>query len=130
MQSMTESANALRAASVAAEGSAAPSSAPRISIAMDDSRRVRALTSIKAAVENLNFYYGQHQALRNLTIPIAERQVTALIGPSGCGKSTFLRCFNRMQDLQTDTRYEGSITMQPDDQYAIGPGVASDGGPI
>src|SRR4029079_2848784 len=50
-------------------------------------------------------------------------QVTALIGPSGCGKSTFLRCFNRMHDLQPDTRYEGSITLHPDDLNLIGPGV-------
>jgi phosphate transport system ATP-binding protein len=78
---------------------------------------------VKAAVENVNFYYGQHRALKNLTIPIAERQVTALIGPSGCGKSTFLRCFNRMHDLQPDTRYEGSITLHPDNLNLIGPGV-------
>ena len=45
---------------------------------------------------------------------IADKQVTALIGPSGCGKSTFLRCFNRMHDLQPDTRYEGSITLHPE----------------
>src|SRR5688572_32755841 len=75
------------------------SAAPRISIAVDDTRKVRTL-NVKAAVDNLSFYYGEHRALKNLTIPIADRQVTALIGPSGCGKSTFLRCFNRMHDLQ------------------------------
>ena len=79
--------------------------------------------NVKAAVDNLSFYYGQHRALKNLTIPIAERQVTALIGPSGCGKSTFLRCFNRMHDLQPDTRYEGSITLHPDNLNLIGAGV-------
>ena len=98
------------------------SATPRVSIAVDDTRKVRTL-NVKAAVENVNFYYGQHRALKNLTIPIAERQVTALIGPSGCGKSTFLRCFNRMHDLQPDTRYEGSITLHPDDLNLIGPGV-------
>ena len=87
----------------------AGSATPRVSIAVDDTRKTRTL-SVKAAVDNLSFYYGQHRALKNLTIQIAERQVTALIGPSGCGKSTFLRCFNRMHDLQPDTRYEGSIT--------------------
>ncbi len=74
---------------------------------------------IKAAVENLSFYYGTHQALKGLNIPIAERRVTALIGPSGCGKSTFLRCFNRMHDLQPHTRYEGRITLNPDNLNLI-----------
>jgi phosphate transport system ATP-binding protein len=78
---------------------------------------------VKAAVDSLNFYYGQNRALKNLTIPIADRQVTALIGPSGCGKSTFLRCFNRMHDLQPGTRYEGSITLHPDNINLVGPGI-------
>jgi phosphate transport system ATP-binding protein len=95
---------------------------PRISIAVDDTRQVRTL-NVKAAVDSLNFYYGQNRALKNLTIPIADRQVTALIGPSGCGKSTFLRCFNRMHDLQPGTRYEGSITLHPDNINLVGPGI-------
>jgi phosphate transport system ATP-binding protein len=103
----------------AAQGQA---SAPRISIAVDDTRKVRAL-NVKAAVENLSFYYGEHRALKDLTIPIADKQVTALIGPSGCGKSTFLRCFNRMHDLQPNTRYEGSITLHPDNLNLVGHGV-------
>jgi phosphate transport system ATP-binding protein len=98
------------------------STAPRISIAVDDTRKVRTL-NVKAAVDNLNFYYGELRALKDLTIPIADRQVTALIGPSGCGKSTFLRCFNRMHDLQPDTRYEGSITLHPDNLNLVGRGV-------
>lgn len=100
----------------------ASSAAPRISIAVDDTRKVRSL-NVKAAVDNLSFYYGQHRALKDLTIPIADKQVTALIGPSGCGKSTFLRCFNRMHDLQPDTRYEGSITLLPDNLNLVGAGV-------
>ena len=95
---------------------------PRIAINVDDTRKTRAF-NVKAAVDNLSFYYGQHRALKNLTIPIADKQVTALIGPSGCGKSTFLRCFNRMHDLQPDTRYEGSITLHPDNLNLVGPGV-------
>jgi phosphate transport system ATP-binding protein len=95
---------------------------PRISISVDDTRKVRTL-NVKAAVEDLSFYYGENRALKNLTIPIADRQVTALIGPSGCGKSTFLRCFNRMHDLQADTRYEGSITLHPDNLNLVGAGV-------
>ncbi len=69
----------------------------------------------KAAAQNLNFWYGDgKQALKNINLALAERQVTALIGPSGCGKSTFLRCFNRMHDLYPGTRYEGEIIVHPD----------------
>ena len=96
--------------------------APLVSFSKDDTRTVRTL-QIKALVENLNFYYGEKAALKNINMPIADKQVTALIGPSGCGKSTFLRCFNRMHDLQADTRYEGSITLQPDNINLIGKGV-------
>jgi phosphate transport system ATP-binding protein len=121
-----DSSNTVRAAEtaegVAVRAEDANRAAPRISIAVDDTRRVRSL-NVKAAVENLHFYYGQHHALKNLTIPIADKQVTALIGPSGCGKSTFLRCFNRMHDLQPGTRYEGSITLHPDNLNLVGPGV-------
>ncbi|NLW77617.1 MAG: phosphate ABC transporter ATP-binding protein, partial [Methanomicrobiales archaeon] len=53
--------------------------------------------------------YGETQALRNVTLPIANRKVTALIGPSGCGKSTLIRCFNRMNDLVSDCRVTGDI---------------------
>src|SRR3954447_4018448 len=95
---------------------------PRIAINVDDTRQTRAL-NVKAAVDNLSFYYGEHRALKNLTIPIADKQVTALIGPSGCGKSTFLRCFNRMDDLQPNTRYEGSITLHPDNINLVGAGI-------
>ena len=81
--------------------------------------RASAPMSVKASVEDLSFYYGSKQALKGLTLPIAERRVTALIGPSGCGKSTFLRCFNRMHDLQPHTRYEGRITLHPDNLNLI-----------
>jgi phosphate transport system ATP-binding protein len=76
-------------------------------------------TKLKAEVKNLNFYYGKVQALKNINMPIAEKQVTALIGPSGCGKSTFLRCFNRMHDLYPGNRYEGEIILHPDDTNIV-----------
>jgi phosphate transport system ATP-binding protein len=101
----------------------AGAASPRVAIVVDDSRQVRSLSNVKAQVDNLNFYYGQNRALKNLSIPIADKQVTALIGPSGCGKSTFLRCFNRMHDLQPDTRYEGSITLHPDNINLVGQGI-------
>jgi phosphate transport system ATP-binding protein len=69
---------------------------------------------IKAEARDLNFYYGNFQALKGLNMPVYDKQVTALIGPSGCGKSTFLRCFNRMHDLYPGNRYEGGINFYPD----------------
>ena len=92
---------------------------PRIAVSAASDRGAQSV-QIKAAVESLNFYYGEVQALKNLTIAIADKRVTALIGPSGCGKSTFLRCFNRMHDLQPDTRYEGSIILHPENLNLIG----------
>lgn len=69
-------------------------------------------------VENLNFFYGQSQALHGVTLKIPARQVTAFIGPSGCGKSTLLRCFNRMNDLIEGTRIaSGHIKIQGVDIY-------------
>ena len=69
--------------------------------------------AIKAQIKSLNFYYGKFQAIKHLSLDIAENAVTAIIGPSGCGKSTLLRCFNRMHDLYRDSRYEGEIILQP-----------------
>ena len=66
---------------------------------------------IKIHARNVNFYYGAKQALYDVTLPIAELQVTALIGPSGCGKTTFLRTLNRMNDLIPGTRTEGEAMM-------------------
>ena len=60
-------------------------------------------------VENLNLYYGDTQALKNINFGMPKAQVTALIGPSGCGKSTFIRCLNRMNDLIDIIRVEGVI---------------------
>ena len=60
-------------------------------------------------VDNLNLYYGEKHALKNVALDIKKNKVTALIGPSGCGKSTFLRCLNRMNDLIDGCRIEGTI---------------------
>ncbi|OGI38420.1 MAG: phosphate ABC transporter ATP-binding protein [Candidatus Muproteobacteria bacterium RBG_16_64_10] len=79
---------------------------------------------LKAQAKNLNFYYGGTvQALKNINLDLAEKQVTALIGPSGCGKSTFLRCFNRMHDLYPGNRYEGEILIHPDNINILGKNV-------
>lgn len=69
---------------------------------------------LKSEVKNLNFYYGDVHALKNINLSVLRRKVTALIGPSGCGKTTFLRCFNRMHDLYPHNRYEGEIILHPD----------------
>ncbi len=72
-------------------------------------------------VRNFNMWYGQRQALIDVTIRIAARKVTAIIGPSGCGKSTFIRALNRMHDMTPGTRLEGSVKHFGADLY--GPGV-------
>ncbi|GAC1362388.1 MAG: phosphate ABC transporter ATP-binding protein PstB [Ktedonobacteraceae bacterium] len=73
----------------------------------DPTRTLNKNAGVKVDVEETNFWYGPKQALYNVTLPIRDRQVTALIGPSGCGKSTFLRTLNRMNDLIPGTRTEG-----------------------
>ena len=77
----------------------------------------------KIQVNHLDFYYGSHLALSNISIPIREHQVTALIGPSGCGKSTFLRCLNRMNDTIRGTRVTGEVLLNGQDIYDRNAGV-------
>jgi phosphate transport system ATP-binding protein len=71
----------------------------------------------KIVAKDVNFFYGAHQALHDISIHIPENCVTALIGPSGCGKSTFLRCLNRMNDMIEGTRIEGEILLDDIDIY-------------
>ena len=63
-------------------------------------------------VEGLNLWYGKHQALKNVSLRIPEKSITALIGPSGCGKSTFLKALNRMNDLIPDVKITGDVRYQ------------------
>lgn len=70
---------------------------------------------IKLDVKNLNFYYGDFHAIKNVSMPIYENKVTAFIGPSGCGKSTLLRTFNRMFELYPGQRAEGEILLDGED---------------
>src|SRR5690606_30872012 len=65
----------------------------------------------KLEVKNLNFYYGNYQAIKDVNLSIKENKVTAFIGPSGCGKSTLLRTFNRMFELYPGQRAEGEIIL-------------------
>lgn len=71
----------------------------------------------KIVSENLNLWYGEKQALKDISLKIPEKQITALIGPSGCGKSTFIRCLNRMNDLVTSVRIEGKVFYDDMDIY-------------
>jgi phosphate transport system ATP-binding protein len=94
-----------------------PSAIPKTS--MDPApthSRMRTLEKVRPApeqsafaVRDLSIFYGEKAAIKNVTIDIPERTVTAIIGPSGCGKSTFLRCLNRMHDLVPRTRVEGEV---------------------
>jgi phosphate transport system ATP-binding protein len=90
-----------------------PSLARAISVAgMSRSRdSVPSAEPVALEVENLNLYYGDKQALRNISLTIPQKKVTAFIGPSGCGKSTLLRCFNRMNDLIDGCHTEGAIRL-------------------
>lgn len=65
---------------------------------------------VQLSVEHVKIFYGENHAVKDVTIPIHEKSITALIGPSGCGKSTFLRTINRMNDLIPSARCEGTIS--------------------
>ena len=70
-----------------------------------------AARSVKVDVKNVNFYYGAHKALKDITLPLYKHEVTAFIGPSGCGKSTLLRVLNRMYDLYPNQRADGEVLL-------------------
>ena len=67
------------------------------------------MKEIKIVIKNLNLYYGEKQALKDITLDILDKRVTAFIGPSGCGKSTFLRVLNRMNDLIDHVKIDGEV---------------------
>ncbi|MEZ3438824.1 MAG: phosphate ABC transporter ATP-binding protein PstB [Oscillospiraceae bacterium] len=67
--------------------------------------------------KNMNLWYGENHALKDINIDIPEKEITAMIGPSGCGKSTFLKSLNRMNDLIEGCRIEGEITLRGEDIY-------------
>ena len=73
---------------------------------------------VKIEVQDLSFWYGEKQALKNVSLKLYKREVTAFIGPSGCGKTTLLRCLNRSNDVVPGIRMEGKILLEGDDIYA------------
>ena len=72
---------------------------------------------IKISVRDLNLYYGDNHALKDVNIDIRKNAITAFIGPSGCGKSTFLKTLNRMNDLVDNVRIEGKVLLDDKDIY-------------
>jgi phosphate transport system ATP-binding protein len=87
----------------------AETSIPKISAPMAAAPAAGPATSTLIEVQDLSLFYGTNKALKNISVNIAEKVVTAFIGPSGCGKSTLLRCFNRMNDLIDNVRIEGAV---------------------
>jgi phosphate transport system ATP-binding protein len=82
-----------------------------------ESAEQEAVREVVFDVRDLSVYYGDFRAVRDVTLPILEHEITALIGPSGCGKTTFLRCLNRMNDLIESARVEGTLTYHGVDLY-------------
>ena len=76
-----------------------------------DAEQSDRLHRLRIQVKDLNFYYGNNQALKNISLPVYTNEVTAFIGPSGCGKTTFLRVFNRMYDLYRGQRATGEVLL-------------------
>ena len=76
--------------------------------------------SAKMETRDVNVFYGDAQAIKDVTLDITDRSVTALIGPSGCGKSTYLRALNRMNDTIDGCRVEGRILLDGEDIYGRG----------
>ena len=75
------------------------------------------MENTKISVRDLNLYYGENHALKNISMNIRENAITALIGPSGCGKSTFLKTLNRMNDLVDNVKITGTVEMDGKDIY-------------
>ena len=71
----------------------------------------------KIEARNLDLYYGEKHALKNVNLDIKTNKITAFIGPSGCGKSTFLKTLNRMNDYVKDVKITGNVTLDDEDIY-------------
>ena len=76
------------------------------------------MDNTKICVENLDLYYGENHALKNVSMNISENAITAFIGPSGCGKSTVLKRLNRMKDLIDNVKSTGKVEIDNEDIYS------------
>jgi phosphate transport system ATP-binding protein len=81
---------------------------------------VAAAPATALSIRGLNAWFGSHHALKDVSLEIPDRAVTAVIGPSGCGKSTLIRCLNRMHETVPGARSEGRVTLHGEDLYARG----------
>jgi phosphate transport system ATP-binding protein len=88
---------------------------PLVQAGRPELRAVHGAGEAKLKTEQLSFYYGKNQALKDVTFEIPEKRITAIIGPSGCGKSTLLRVFNRMYDLIPSARASGTVLLDGED---------------
>jgi phosphate transport system ATP-binding protein len=79
----------------------------------------KADSNLKLTARNINFFYGQFQALHGISLDIPTNKVTAFIGPSGCGKSTFLRTMNRMNETLRNTRVEGDLKLDGENLFSM-----------
>jgi phosphate transport system ATP-binding protein len=104
-----------------------PQPNPQRAETLRDQRRTAALPGTERApaprdvifdVNDVDVYYGEHRAIRDVTLDLHRNEITALIGPSGCGKSTFIRCLNRMNDLIPSARVEGEVVYHDENLYA------------
>jgi phosphate transport system ATP-binding protein len=102
-----------------------PQAAARLDMAPDpsepDIRSVRSITAQKAVIRNVDFFYDNFQALKNISLPLHDKRVTAFIGPSGCGKSTLLRILNRIYELYPGQRATGEVLV--DGENILAPGL-------
>jgi len=92
----------------------------------DNQTKITAPTEpLKLESRNLNVYYGNSHAIKNVSLPIPDKQVTAFMGPSGCGKSTFLKALNRLLDLVPNTRVTGEVIFDKQNVYAPNTDIVS-----
>lgn len=103
---------------IISEAHATAGNGPVATAAMHDVKAQVERKPVKIHAENVKVFYDQAQAIKDVSVDIGEREVTAFIGPSGCGKSTFLRCLNRMNDVIDGCRVEGTILIDGNDIYA------------
>jgi phosphate transport system ATP-binding protein len=99
------------------DGAAAPAGRPLESVHSPPDGTTATVAEPIFDVDDVHVYYGEHKAIRDVSLRIQRNEITALIGPSGCGKSTFIRCLNRMNDLIPAARVEGHVVYHGEDLY-------------
>src|SRR5262245_21819578 len=90
---------------------------PTSTSATGEPAAIAAPTQPAIEIDALSLWYGSARALHDVSLPVAEKRITALIGPSGCGKSTLLRCINRMNDLVDGVRVTGAVRFEKKNVY-------------